>query len=193
MSKQRWSGVLIGLALSLLLLGACVTTTAPTMAPVGVSTPAPTLPAPTPQVPGQVWTYSDEGVQITVPPQDKPVLVVNLPFDSLKELPTSASDEFEPFRPVISFEVQYSGTVELVQAFDPPIEIAVRYTSDDFANGSKEGKSLRLGFWDGSMWRLFTPEKHGFKLVPDGKEPSGGGWGVVLVSNWGDPMDAWGR
>jgi hypothetical protein len=187
MSKQRWSGLLIGLALSLLLLGACATTTAPTMEPAVVPTPTPPR-----MVEGQDWPFSEEGVQVTVPSQAKSVKVVKLPLASLRELPTPVSVDFEPFRPVINFEVQYEDGTK-VEEFNPPIQISVRYTSDDFKNADNVGKSLKLGSWDGTTWWLYTAEKDSFQLVPDGKEPSAGGWGVVLVSKWGDPTQVWGR
>jgi len=181
MSKQVWSGLLIGLALSLLLVGACGGRATPTPAP----TPA--------EVEGQEWSFPDEGVQVMVPPQDRPVHVVKLPLPFLEELPVPVPGGFEPFRPVINFDVVYDDTGTSVQEFDPPIQIWVRYTSADFQNAANEDKPLSLGFCDESTCWRYTAEKHSFQLVPDGKEPPDGGLGVVLISSWGDPTQVWGR
>lgn len=181
MNKQRWSGLLIGLALSVLLLGACMATATPMPAPATVTAE------------GKVWQFPDEGVEVMVPTQATPVRVVTLDLPSREALPTPAPGEFEPNRLVINFDVVYSDTGKSVQEFDPPIQISVHYTTADFEFAAKADKLPSLAFWDGTTLRRYSAEKHKFNLVPDGKELSGGGVGVVLVSNWGDPTQIWGR
>lgn len=50
---------------------------------------------------------------------------------------------------------------------------------------------MELAFWNGDEWIVFTEEKHQFELQPDAKG-KGGGYGVALISHWGDPNIGWG-
>lgn len=189
MSKQRTSRLFVGLVLCALLLAACGATVTP--APITVSPKVVEVVTPTPPgygIDDQVWTFPDEGVEITIPPQAETVHVVQLPLPLLKDYAAPVPGGFDPFRPVINFDVLYDDD-QPVQHFDPPIQIKVRYTGNDVMTAGVGG--LKLGFWDGLAWWPYTDAKHDFQLVPDADKS--GGVGIVTVSDWGDPTQIWGR
>jgi hypothetical protein len=127
-------------------------------------------------------------VSVSIPPQatGKQLVAKGRPF-SLKGL---EGGEFEPFRPVIHLRLEEADPPgQEVTQFDPAITIRVRYTAKDYKDAGEKG--LILGYWDGSQWIRFK-EKHHFKLEHIGKDPSSGGFGVVVLSDWVDPPVAWG-
>jgi len=128
-------------------------------------------------------------VSVSVPAQKSglQLVVKGSPFTSLKGL---AGGEFQPFRPVIHLRLEDADQPgQEVTQFDPAITIRVRYTARDYTQAGEKG--LILGYWDGAQWIRFK-EKHHFELEQIGKDPSSGGFGVVVLSSWVDPPVAWG-
>lgn len=135
--------------------------------------------------------FTQEGVIVNVPGQVRKALVQKLDIPPLESMPAIPGG-FKPFRTVINLKVMDASQPDSELAvFDPPIEVRVRYTHADQKKAGEIGKPLSLGFWDGSQWIRFTPEKHQFRLEP-GPSPEAGGWGVVNISHWADPTKGWG-
>ena len=136
--------------------------------------------------------FDTEGVTITIPDQKRKINVRKLGLGQLDSMP-SFQGGFRPARLVVNFELYDEDQPDayLVE-FEQPFELIVRYTKADLQRAAREGTSLALGFWDGSAWVRFTPEKHGFRLQPDA-DPEKGGFGVVSIARWGDPPVSWGN
>jgi hypothetical protein len=142
-------------------------------------------------VQGKKFDFDEERVTITVPDQKvKKAKAVKLPLGKLDEM-RGREGGFKPGRLVINFALVDEDNPEtILTEFDPPFELRVRYTRGDLERAKKAGKSLELGFWNGDEWVVFTQEKHQFELQPDAQE-NAGGYGVVLISHWGDPNIGW--
>lgn len=135
--------------------------------------------------------FRKEAVVVKFPGQACPVQVERLGIPMGIPMKT-APGEFQPFRLVINLVmVDAAQPGNQVDVFDPPIEVRIRYTADDLAQAKEAGRTLSLGFWDGTQWIRFTPEKHQFRLKAL-STPDAGGWGIVNISHWGDPTHAWG-
>jgi len=135
--------------------------------------------------------FRKEGVIVKIPARAKPVQMVRLALPTIESLP-AVPGGFRPFRLVINLKVVDAAQPDSeLSVFDPPIEVRVRHTAADLARAKAAGRPLCLGFWDGTQWIRFTPEKHQFRLE-SGTSPEAGGLGVVSLSQWGDPPIAWG-
>lgn len=135
--------------------------------------------------------FRKESVIVKIPGQTSPVQVQRLALPPIESMP-AVPGGFHPFRLVINLKLVHAAQPDSeVSVFDPPIEVRVRYTATDLASAEAAGGLLCLGFWDGTQWIRFTPEKHQFRLE-SGASPEAGGWGVVSISHWGDPTKAWG-
>ncbi len=139
-----------------------------------------------------VEDWPDEGVAVDVPPQKSRVRVRKVKLPLLTERDMPARGDFRPGRLVINFELVDDDAPDTVLTeFDPPFELRVRYTQADLDRAAAANRPLRLAFWDGSDWVVFTPEKHGFELQPDEK-PGRGGIGFARIARWSDPAVGWG-
>jgi hypothetical protein len=142
---------------------------------------------------GKKFNLNGEDVIINVPAQKrKKVKPDKLPLGSLDEM-RGREGGFKPGRLVINFALVDEDEPDTVLTeFDPPFELRIRYTRGDLERARHADKSLELAFWNGSEWVVFTQEKHQFELQPDAKG-NAGGYGVALISHWGDPNIAWGH
>ena len=136
--------------------------------------------------------FDTEGATVTIPDQKRKIGVRKLGLGKLEKMP-SIKGGFQPARLVLNFELfdEDQPDTYLVE-FEQPFELKVRYTRADLERAEHEGAALALGFWDGKSWVRFTAEKHGFHLLPDAN-PAKGGFGVVSISQWGDPPVGWGK
>lgn len=135
--------------------------------------------------------FSEEGATVTVPAQRKKTKVVKLPSVALEHIP-GVEGGFKPGRLVINFAlVDEDDQDTFLTEFDPPFELRVRYTKGDLERARRANQPLELAFWNGSEWVVFTQEKHQFELQPD-SQGKAGGYGIALISHWGDPQIAWG-
>ncbi|NJD59151.1 MAG: hypothetical protein C3F13_02130 [Anaerolineales bacterium] len=136
--------------------------------------------------------FRTEGVVVKHPDIDTTLEVQRIPSFTLDGKPV-VPDGFEPFRPVIDLNVvKIASPATKVNRFTPPIEVKVRFTPADLAAAEARGKSLCLGYWDGTAWiRCTPPAVRGFQMI---YEPRGkyAGWGIVTFDGWGDPGKAWG-
>ena len=107
-------------------------------------------------------------------------------------------DGIFPKEVVIHFEI-VDDQGALIKDFNPPFELAVRYTAEDLRRAN--GAPLTLWFFNGVNWIQFTKEKHHFRLIPDrldleslsseGKLVETGGYGVAYIWDWNDPAVGW--
>lgn len=135
--------------------------------------------------------FNNGTVLLSIPKQAGLVDVRQLDLPEIETLPVIPIG-FHPFRLVINLKfVDPMQPDKEVIEFDPPVEVRIRYTKEDYAIVKAVRRDLCLGFWDGERWIRFTPRKHNFHLEYD-TTPENGGWGVVSISNWGDPPHAWG-
>jgi hypothetical protein len=59
----------------------------------------------------------------------------------------------------------------------------------DLYEAAHTSRRLKLAYWDGKKWVVFTARAHRFELLP----PTGGGIGKAKITRWaGDPPVAWG-
>jgi hypothetical protein len=91
---------------------------------------------------------------------------------------------FEKTRAVINFHVTEDDGCTIVDRFNPPLVLRVEITETELQQ-IEAGVDLKLAFWEGSRWVLFTKEKHHFQLHSD--------FALALIQHWGDPGVAWGR
>ena len=137
--------------------------------------------------------FDAEGVSVKVPVQKKRIKIKakKLPLGALENM-KPVKGGFQPKRLVLNLGlVDEDDPSTILTEFDPPIELRVRYTKADLDHAGREGKPLSLAYWYGNQWITFTEEKHQFELLPNAN-PETGGFGVALISNWGDPPIAWG-
>jgi hypothetical protein len=137
--------------------------------------------------------FKNGDVVVDIPDQKSmaSVDVKEVPMPAIKDT-HSVLIGFQPFRMVVGLEFfDPTNANAVVEKFDPPIKISIRYTNEDKTYADNVCRDLRLGFWDGTRWTRFTASKHEFRLEPDETSDSGG-WGRVNVKNWIDPAKAWG-
>ncbi len=140
----------------------------------------------------KVFQFDQEDVKVTIPEQSRRVRAVTLPLGSLGKM-ASKSGGFQPDRLVINIALEDEDQPGVyLEEIDLPFELRIRYTRGDLEKAQKAGKELKLAFWDGKQWVVFTREKHQFELQPS-SQGDGGGYGVVRISRWGDPNIAWGK
>jgi hypothetical protein len=100
--------------------------------------------------PTLLCTLADGRVTVEVPWQGSSVLVRSLDLDGLGGLP--AADDFEPLSswPLLHLGIVDAATEQPLAAFDPVIEVSVRYGADEFdaANPAVGIGELGLGVWD---------------------------------------------
>lgn len=138
---------------------------------------------------GRSVAFEKQGVYLTIPSRMPRVVVKTLPIDV--PIGIQATTGIHPIRTIINLVLHDRDDPEnYLTEFDPPFEIQVRYTADDLREANTRGSELKLAFWNGSDWILFTQEKHNFELHPNA-DPSTGGIATAKISSWGDPPIAW--
>jgi hypothetical protein len=127
------------------------------------------------------------GISVIVPDQGGWVKVI------VKDLPPAnlpGTESFTPIRVLANIAVtEYDDESKILTTFNPPIELAAAYLSQDLHQAARHNRPLKLAYWDGVQWVVFTPEEHHFVLLA----PTTGAIGKVTISGWaGDPPVAWG-
>jgi hypothetical protein len=150
-----------------------------------------------------VVRFPEGHMTVTVPPQSRPVLVIERPLPPLDQL-QSDRDEFKPKELLVNFEVMDAENPETpISFFDPPLKIEVAYTQAQVEAAQKDAETFReyvkgqldqprplLGFWDSTHWILFMPIKHHLTYRPN-EDPTTGGVATVQVERWADPPTGW--
>ena len=138
--------------------------------------------------------FSTEGVKVKVNTQNSGNKVKVVKFNKKKKSDLPATPGvFSPGRIVINVgAVDQDAEDQVIKAFDPPMELRVKYTRADQDRATAAGKSLTLGFYNEDLgrWIVFTQQKHKFRL--EAASSGQGGVGIVEISHWGDPHVAWG-
>jgi hypothetical protein len=135
--------------------------------------------------------FRKEAVLVLHPSLGRPYDVVRPAMPDMASMPT-VKGGFNPFRLVINLKViDPAHPDKKTNTFTPPLEVRVRYTDADEQEAKRRGMPLRLGYWDGAKWQYFTLEGHAFKLKRK-RYKQYVGWGIVKLSEWGDPPKAWG-
>ncbi len=133
--------------------------------------------------------YNFLGVTVTIPDQGKWVRVVDKAMPPLSTMP--GNENFTPIRLLVNLAVvDYDNENTVLTAFNPPIEFDVNYTSQDLWESARIARSLKLAYWDGNSWVVFTESTNQYTLLP----PATGTVANVKISTWvGDPPMSWGR
>jgi hypothetical protein len=129
--------------------------------------------------------FEDKGVWVVVPTQARarPLRIVELDDSDLADMPATPN-VFGPDRVVISFQVEEEGNGCPVDGFSPPMVLMVEFAEQDL-DLVKQGHELKLAFWDGSRWVVFTKEKHQLEMHSR--------FAIALIRHWGDPTVGAGR
>jgi hypothetical protein len=142
--------------------------------------------------PAKKVDFDTEDVHIHLPELTKKVSARKLPFGDLKKMPGEPGG-FQPKRGVINFELYDEDEPQTpLTKLTAEFMLRVRYTSADLENSQQAGQPLALAYWFGGKWVRFSAEKHRFTLQPD-PAPGTGGYGVVYITDWGDPPISWGQ
>jgi hypothetical protein len=149
-----------------------------------------------------VAPFPDAFTTVVIPWQGRSVMAVRVPSVPLDQMKGEGND-FTPAELVINVEVVDANNAHTVLTdFDPPLEIEFKFPTsliknarelatrqkmnidsvDDFAS------VIKVGFWNGLRWVLFTKEKHNFRI--QGNDTTGY-VGKVNLTKWGDPPIAW--
>lgn len=129
------------------------------------------------------------GITVRIPDQGKWVKVIEKPLPNIEDVP--GDENFTPIRLIINIAIIDVTTESVLTQFDPPVEIHVGYLVHDVFGAARLPRSLKLAYWDAdnSVWVVFTPENHRYRLLP----PSTGQVGSAQFSGWAsDPVVAWG-
>ena len=132
--------------------------------------------------------YEFPGITVTIPDQGHWVKAINKPVPPLSQMP--GNDEFRPIRVVTNVAiVDYNDESKILSAFDPPIQLDVKYATQDLFEASRVSRAIKLAYWNGSTWVVFTASDNQYQLHP----PTTGNVGEVTIQSWiGDPPIAWG-
>lgn len=125
-----------------------------------------------------------EQVVVNFPEHAGKIQVITQDLPEMKDLPETRG-VFKPQRLVINLKLWHADQREAkVLKFDPPIEVRVRYTADDFVDPNG---TIHMAYWDeeNKKWIPFTEVAHRFK--PEWNESERSGWAVVFLEEWGDP------
>jgi hypothetical protein len=152
----------------------------------------------TPEREPTVVRFPDANLTVIVPPQRRPVLVIERPMPPGPL--ESPDDEFRPGTLLVNFEVIDAENPQIpLPYFDPPITIEAAYTIEQVERAQRDVETYRkythnetsvamplLGFWDGTHWIMFTPGKNQLIYRPNA-DPKTGGVIVANVTRWADP------
>lgn len=142
--------------------------------------------------PGKRFSFDNQRVIVDLPASPRRLKAVSLPIEGLDAGIQRVDGEFEPIRTVINIAVvDEDDPKKFIEKFAEPFQLRVRYSNEDLHAAQSRGRELRLGYWDGKNWKRFKKVKHKFAIQPD-DDPKTGGYGVVQISDWGDPPVAWG-
>lgn len=137
--------------------------------------------------PQGLQVYRFPGIRVTIPPQPVPVTVIEKPLPPLSSMP--GNPEFTPIRLVANIAVEIAEDHKIVTSFNPPIEIDAAYLAPELFEAVRLTKPLKLAYWDGRAWVVFTQAAHQYELL----SPVDGAVGKVIIAEWaGDPPIAWG-
>jgi hypothetical protein len=139
---------------------------------------------------------------VVIPWQGRPAIAVRAPTVPLDQM-KGEGNEFTPAELVANIEVvDANDEHKVLTDFDPPLEFEFKFppsliknaralaTRQQIAASSAEDLAsvIKVGFWNGARWVLFTKEKHNYRI--QGNDNTGY-VGKVNLKKWGDPPIAW--
>jgi hypothetical protein len=163
--------------------------------------PSKKQPTEDPSIPA-VATFPDAFTTIVMPWQGRAVRAVRVPSVPLDQMKGEGND-FTPAELVINLEVVDAKDEHVVLTdFDPPLELEFKFPPSLIKNarelaarqkinittGNDFADVIKVGFWDGKRWILFTKAKHNFRVQGN---DTNGYVGKVDLRKWGDPPVAW--
>ncbi len=132
--------------------------------------------------------FSLHGVHVRVSPQNdgNAVEVQGVDAELTPEavhpaIRMGTSSEFRLGRYVMNLELVKPDASDI----KPPAQIWIALTAEDLARAQTIDK-LKLAYWNGGQWIVFTDVKHHFRIVEPETE-GGYGYAVAELSRWGDP------
>lgn len=149
-----------------------------------------------------VATFPEAFTTVVIPWQGRSAIAVRAPSVPLEQMKGEGND-FTPSQLVINVEIVDANDQHTVLTdFDPPLELEFKFppsqiekarqlaaqqklassSADDLAN------VIKVGFWNGARWVLFTKAKHNFRVQGN---DTNGYVGKVDLKKWGDPPIAW--
>jgi hypothetical protein len=149
-----------------------------------------------------VATFPETFTTVVIPWQGRPVMAVRAPSVPLDQMKGEGND-FTPAELVINVEVVDAKDEHTVLTdFDPPLEIELKFPPSLIKNArelaARQKTSItsaddlasviKVGFWNGARWVLFTKEKHNYRI--QGNDTTGY-VGKVNLKKWGDPPIGW--
>ena len=149
-----------------------------------------------------VAPFPEAFTTVVIPWQGRSVIAVRVPSVPLDQLKGEGND-FTPAELVINVEVVDAKDEHTVLTdFDPPLEIEFKFPASLIKNARELAARqqininsaddlagvIKVGFWNGARWVLFTNEKHNFRI--QGNDTTGY-VGKVNLRKWGDPPIAW--
>ncbi len=139
---------------------------------------------------------------VVIPWQGRQAVAIRAPSVTLDQM-RGENNDFTPAELVANIEIVDANDQHTVLTdFDPPVELEFKFPPTLIENARKLAASrelkaskaedflavIKVGFWDGTRWVLFTPEKHNFRI--QGSDTYGY-VGKVDLKKWGDPPIAW--
>ncbi len=132
--------------------------------------------------------FNLHGVRVRIAPQEdgRPVDVQGVDAEVAPEaihpaVRIGTPSEFRLGRYVMNIDLFKSNAADL----NPPAQIWVALTAEDLAR-ARSSDNLKLAYWNGGQWVIFTASKHHFHVVkPDNAGEAG--YAVADFMRWGDP------
>lgn len=149
-----------------------------------------------------VATFPEAFTTVVIPWQGRPAIAIRAPSVPLDQMKGEGND-FTPAELVINVEVVDANNEHMVLTdFDPPLELEFKFPPSliqharemagrqqtTIASADDLVQVIKVGFWNGARWVLFTPEKHNYRI--QGNDNTGY-VGKVNLKKWGDPPIAW--
>jgi hypothetical protein len=149
-----------------------------------------------------VASFPEAFTTVVIPWQGRSAMAVRVPSVPLDQMKGKDND-FTPAELVINVEVVDANDAHIVLTdFDPPLEIELKFPASLIKNARELAARqkisidsaddfvavIKVGFWNGLRWVLFTKEKHNFRI--QGNDTTGY-VGKVDLRKWGDPPIAW--
>jgi hypothetical protein len=149
-----------------------------------------------------VAPFPEAFTTVVIPWQGRPAMAVRAPSVPLDQMKGEGND-FTPAELVINVEVVDANKEHIVLTdFDPPLELEFKFPPSLIKNArdlaARQQASIasaddlvsviKMGFWNGARWVLFTKEKHNYRI--QGNDNTGY-VGKVNLKKWGDPPIGW--
>jgi hypothetical protein len=125
----------------------------------------------------------NEQVELKFPQHAGKIQVIPKKLPKMTSVP-GTKGVFKPTRLIINLKLEYADQPKArILKFDPPIEVRVRYSAQDYADNEKH---IHMAYRSRKKWIPFTEADHNF-TQEELDELTGIGWVSVFLKEWGDP------